>query len=176
MNPGPGCPMIGSTTGEDGLARTTEWSEDETLAIVGRHAGREGPLMPILHDVQATWGFVPRDAVPVIARALNLSRAEVWGVVTFYHDFRHAPAGRHVLKLCRAEACQANGCEQVVDDLRAEHGIDADNQDDERLTIETVYCLGNCALGPNALVDGEPVARLDADRLSELCAGVGAER
>ena len=89
------------------------WSEAETLAIVARHRDREGPLLPILHAVQEAFGHVPKAAIPVIAEALNLSRAEVYGVVTFYHDFRSSPAGRHVLKLCRAEACQSMGCEAL---------------------------------------------------------------
>ena len=91
-----------------------EWSEAETLAIVARHVDREGPLLPILHEIQEVFAHVPPAAIPVIAEALNLTRAEVYGVVTFYHDFRATPRGRHVLKLCRAEACQSMGCEALV--------------------------------------------------------------
>ena len=133
-------------------------------------------MLPLLQELQATFGYIDREAEPLVAAALNISRADVHGVVTFYHDFRHKPAGRRVIKLCRAEACQANGCEDLVAELRTRHGLDADSQDDERLTIETVYCLGNCALGPSALVDGELVGRLDADRLAGLCDGASAEQ
>ena len=152
------------------MSATPGWDEGKAREIVDRLRALDGAALPILHALQDEFGFVHASAVGLIAEALNLPRAEVHGTIGFYHDFRDRPAGRRVIKICRAEACQANGCETVVDDLRATHGIDADNQDDERLTIETVYCLGNCALGPNALVDGELVARLDAERLSELCA------
>ena len=127
--------------------------------------------MPLLHALQAKLGCVPPEAVPAIASALQLSRAEVHGVISFYHDFRSEPAGAHVLQICRAEACQASGSEELVAQMRARRGLDADVQDDDGLTIETVYCLGNCALGPSALVDGELVGRLDAERLADLCDG-----
>jgi formate dehydrogenase subunit gamma len=154
------------------LARTTDWSEAETLAIVERHAHREGPLMPILHDVQATFGCVPREAVPVIASALNLSRAEVYGVVTFYHDFRAVPAGRHVVKLCRAEACQSMGCEALVAQAETRLGTAIGTTSAEGITLEAVYCLGLCATSPSAMVDGEVVARLDARRLDAVLDGL----
>lgn len=147
------------------------WDEAEARGIVARLAALDGATLPILHALQDAFGHVDAAAVPLIADALNLSRAEVHGTISFYHDFRERPAGRRVVKICRAEACQANGCEDLVAELRARHGLDADHQDDERLTIEAVYCLGNCALGPAALVDGELVGRLDADSLARLCAG-----
>ena len=152
------------------MSATPGWDEGKAREIVDRLRALDGAALPILHALQDEFGFVHASAVGLIAEALNLPRAEVHGTIGFYHDFRDRPAGRRVIKICRAEACPAHGCETVHDDLRATDGIDADNQDDERLTIETVYCLGNCALGPNALVDGELVARLDAERLSELCA------
>ena len=152
-----------------------DWNEGRAREIIGGLSALEGATLPILHALQDEFGFVDARATPLIAEALNLSRAEVHGAITFYHDFRHKPAGRRVIKLCRAEACQANGCEDLVAELRTRHGLDADSQDDERLTIETVYCLGNCALGPSALVDGELVGRLDADRLADLCDGAAAE-
>lgn len=153
----------------------TAWDEAKAREIIAGLATLEGATLPILHALQDAFGHVDPAAVPLIADALNLSRAEVHGAISFYHDFRARPAGRRVVKICRAEACQANGCEELVAELRARHGLDADNQDDERLTIETVYCLGNCALGPSALVDGELVGRLDADRLAELCDGGAVE-
>jgi formate dehydrogenase subunit gamma len=152
----------------------TDWSEAEMLAIVGRHAHREGPLLPVLHEVQETFGCVPRAAIPVIAAALNLSRAEVYGVVTFYHDFREAPAGRHVVKICRAEACQARGCEALVARAEERLGSPCGATGVAGVTFEPVYCLGLCAVGPSAMVDGEVVARLDAGRLDGLLAELGA--
>jgi formate dehydrogenase subunit gamma len=156
------------------VTRTTDWSEAETRAIVGRHLHREGPLLPILHDVQASFGYVPRDALPVIAEELNLSRAEVYGVASFYHDFRSAPAGRHVVKICRAEACQARGCEALVARAEARLGAACGTTGASGVTFEPVYCLGLCAVGPSAMVDGAVVARLDAPGLDALLGGLGA--
>lgn len=131
--------------------------------LIGCHAGLEGPLLPILHAVQARFGHVPGEVVPVIAAALNISKAEVHGVVSFYHDFREAPAGRHVLRLCRAEACQAMGGDALADAVKARlgigwHGTTADGA----VTLEPVFCLGLCACGPAAMVDGRLVGRADA--------------
>lgn len=151
------------------------WSEARTREIIGLHQALEGPLLPILHDVQHAFGFVPEPAIPVIADALNLSRAEVHGVVTFYHDFRREPAGRHVLKLCRAEACQAMGAERLV--ARAEHKLGTgcgDTSADGRVTLEPVYCLGLCATAPSAMLDGRIVGRLDEKKLDALIAGAKA--
>ena len=127
-------------------------------AIIAAHAHREGPLLPILHDVQAAFGCVSAEAEADIAHALNLSRAEVHGVVSFYHDFKPAPDPRPVIKLCRAEACQARGVEALVAALPAQ----------DRVRIETVYCLGLCSVGPNAMAGTTLHARLDASRLSAL--------
>jgi len=150
------------------------WDESEATTIIGRHERREGALLPILHDLQAAFGCVPPAAVRLVADALNLSRAEVHGVVTFYHDFREQPAGRHVLKLCRAEACQSMGGEplarQALDRLGLEWG---GTTPDGRLTIEAVYCLGLCACAPSALLDGEPIGRLTPKALDEIAAGAG---
>ena len=155
------------------MAGTAVWNEAAAQAIIARMSALDGAVLPILHALQHEFGFVDASAVPMIADALNLSRAEIHGAISFYHDFRSAPAGRRVVKICRAEACQANGCEELVDELRA-RGIVPDAST-EALTVETVYCLGNCAVGPNALVDGELVARLDADRLVSLCEGASVE-
>jgi formate dehydrogenase subunit gamma len=157
------------------MAGQAPWSEEIARAIVRRNAGRPGATLPILHALQEKFGYVDAAAVPLIADALNLSRAEVHGIISFYHDFRPAPAGRRIIRICRAEACQANGCEDLVDQLRARRGLSPDMAPTERLTIETVYCLGNCALGPSAMVDGELVGRLDADRLAALCDGAPVE-
>ncbi len=126
--------------------------------IVAAHAGREGPLLPILHDVQAEYGHVSEDAIRAIALALNLSRAEVHGVVSFYHDFHEALDARPVLKLCRAEACQSRGVEALAAGL----------PDNPRVKVEAIYCLGLCSVGPNAMAGGKVYARLDAARLGAL--------
>jgi formate dehydrogenase subunit gamma len=157
------------------MIRHDTWSEAETLKIVSRHAHREGPLLPILHDVQKAFGCVPQAAVPVIAQALNLSRAEVHGCVTFYHDFREAPAGRTVVKMCRAEACQAMGAEALVKQAEERTGTACGKTSaDGRVTLEAVYCLGLCANAPSAMVDGRLVGRLDADKLEALLDEVSA--
>jgi formate dehydrogenase subunit gamma len=135
---------------------------DRIAEILEAHQGLEGPLLPILHAVQAAFGHVPQSVLPQIAKALNLSKAEVHGVVTFYHDFREAPAGRHVLKLCRAEACQAMGADRVAGAVKAALGIDwHETTPDGRVTLEPVFCLGLCACGPAAMVDGRLVGRCD---------------
>lgn len=140
-----------------------------TQAIVARSKALEGPLLPILHDVQEAFGHVPQAALPVIAEGLNLSRAEVHGVVSFYHDYREAPAGRHVIKLCRAEACQSMGGDDLAERLMGLLGLDwHETSADGAVTLEPVYCLGLCACAPAAMVDGEVLGRLDADAVSEL--------
>ncbi len=126
--------------------------------IVAEHAHREGPLLPILHDVQKAFGHVSEDAMRDIAQALNLTRAEVYGVVSFYHDFRKEAEARPILKLCRAEACKARGVDALVSI--------AENQ--SRVKVEPVYCLGLCSVGPAALVGDQVIARLDQARLSSL--------
>ncbi|MCP8937667.1 formate dehydrogenase subunit gamma [Alsobacter sp. SYSU M60028] len=152
-----------------GQAQAAIFDLDEAGRIVVAHLHLDGALLPILHALQERFGYVPADAVPLVADALNLSRAEVHGVLTFYHDFRRAPAGRHVLKICRAESCQAMGCESLVEHLAAEHGVTPGGVTaDGRLTVETVYCLGNCALSPAAMLDGELIGRLERDGLDAL--------
>lgn len=151
------------------MSRFEPWSEDRTVEIVAEHQALEGPLMPILHALQHAFGHVPEDAVPVLARELNLSRAEVHGVVTFYHDFRHELPGKHVLKVCRAEACQAMGCDGLVERAEERLGIQCGGTSaDGRVTLEAVYCLGLCATAPSAMLDGRVVGRLNENRLDEL--------
>jgi formate dehydrogenase subunit gamma len=142
---------------------------DRIAEILEAHQGLEGPLLPILHAVQASFGFVPQTALPQIAAALSLTKAEVHGVVSFYHDFREAPAGRHVLKLCRAEACQAVGADAVAGRIKAALGIDwHETTPDGRVTLEPVFCLGLCACSPAAMVDGRLVGRCDEGVLAEV--------
>ena len=140
------------------------WTEAEVEEILRRHAGRKGSLLPILNDVQAAFGFVPDAVVPMVALALNLSRAEVHGVVTFYHDLKRAPETRPVIKLCRAEACQARGVDRIAPLFEG----------DARIHVETVYCLGLCASGPNAMIGDRLVARLDAAAARKLIGEVAA--
>jgi formate dehydrogenase subunit gamma len=128
---------------------------------------QRGALLPILHAIQGALGYVPAEAIPVLADELNLSRADVHGVVTFYHDFRSEPAGRTTVRICRAEACQALGAGRLVAHLRDRYGVSlGETSRDGSLTAEQVFCLGNCALGPAAQVDGRLHGRLDETRLS----------
>ena len=143
--------------------------------ILTAHQGREGPLLPILHDIQAEFGYVPQEALPQIAKALNISKAEVHGVVSFYHDFREAKAGAHVVKLCRAEACQAVGADHVAAHAKGALGVDwHGTTPDGSVTLEPVFCLGLCACGPAAMVDGKLVGRVDAARIDAIIAGARA--
>ncbi|ACL55301.1 formate dehydrogenase subunit gamma [Methylobacterium nodulans] len=151
------------------------WSGARAARIIAEHTHLEGATLPILHALQETFGYVDNEAIPLIADALNLSKAEVHGCITFYHDFRAKPAGRHVVKLCRAEACQAVGADalhaEVLRRLEVDwHGTTRDGA----VTVEPVFCLGLCACGPAALIDGEPVARLDADGLQAALTEVAA--
>jgi formate dehydrogenase subunit gamma len=143
--------------------------EARVLEIVERHRHRDGPLIEILHDVQAAFGCVPAGAVPVIARALNLSRAEVHGVVTFYHHFRSKAPGRHVLQICRAESCQAAGGRAIERHATQRLGIGfGETTPDGHITLEAVYCLGLCACSPAAMLDEGVHGRLTPERLDAL--------
>jgi formate dehydrogenase subunit gamma len=147
------------------------WNPERGTEIIAEHAHVEGGTLVILHALQAAFGYVPGPAIPMIASALNLSRAEVHGVFTFYHDFRHEPAGRHVLKLCRAEACQAAGGDALAARAEAGLGIVLGNTTaDMRVTLEPIYCLGLCATAPSAMLDGRVVGRLNETRLDALVA------
>jgi formate dehydrogenase subunit gamma len=144
---------------------------DVTLAyeIIGRRRSTPGAALPMLHDLQHRFGYIDDHAIPLVAEALNISKAEALGVVSFYPDFRRAPVEGRVLKICRAESCQAMGCEDLVAHLKARHGIAPDQgSPDIGLHVETVYCLGNCALSPAALLDGQPIGRLDRDRIDAI--------
>ncbi|HEY9456143.1 MAG TPA: formate dehydrogenase subunit gamma [Bradyrhizobium sp.] len=147
------------------------WNEARGAEIIAEHDELEGATLVILHALQEAFGYVPEPAIPMIASALNLSRAETHGVFTFYHDFRHEPAGRHVLKLCRAEACQAAGADALAARAEAKLGIALGNTTpDARVTLEPIYCLGLCATAPSAMVDGRVVGRLDEARIDALLA------
>ncbi|MCF3934880.1 formate dehydrogenase subunit gamma [Acuticoccus sp. M5D2P5] len=148
---------------------------DGVRAIVDAHRALDGPLLPILHAVQARFGHIPEAAVPVIAEMLNLGRAEVHGVVSFYHDFRRERTGRRVVRLCRAEACQSVGGAEVAARTLQRLGIGwHETTPDGAVTVEPVYCLGLCACGPAAMVDGKVVGRVDAARIEAILSEAGA--
>ncbi|MBB2969776.1 formate dehydrogenase subunit gamma [Mesorhizobium sp. RMAD-H1] len=143
------------------------------IEIIDQLKSAEGPLLPILHGLQEEFGYVPQETLPLVANALNISRAEVHGVFTFYHDYRAHPAGRHVLKICRAEACQSMGgdrlAKRAVELLGVDwHGTSADGA----VTLEPVYCLGLCACAPAAMLDGQVIGRLDEEQLEEIATEV----
>ena len=152
-----------------------ERAEDLIERWRAAHGAGRDQLLPLLHALQAEIGYIDDAAVPAIAAALNLSRADVHGVITFYHDFRRKPAGRHVVKLCRAESCQARGGAAIEAAAAERLGVGmGETRRDGQLSLEPVYCLGLCAVGPNALVDGRPVARIDRAALERIAAEVSA--
>ncbi len=137
--------------------------------ILTAHTGMEGALLPILHAVQAEFGHIPPDALPIIAKDLNISRAEVHGVVSFYHDFRETPAGRHIVKLCRAEACQAVGADRIAAHAQKVLGVDwHQTTADGRVTLDPIFCLGLCACGPAAIIDGKVHGRVNEEKLTVI--------
>ncbi|TDR89215.1 formate dehydrogenase subunit gamma [Enterovirga rhinocerotis] len=149
------------------------WDSGRARDLIEAHAHREGAALPILHALTDAFGCVPAEAIPMVASALNWSRAEVHGVATFYPDFRREQPGRHVVRLCRSEACQAVGAVALADHARRRLGIGwHETTSDGEVTLEPVFCLGLCARGPSAMIDGEPACDLTPDtldaRLAEL--------
>jgi formate dehydrogenase subunit gamma len=160
----------GSTASPDRPAEDSASTSAIDQAIAD-HRHLPGALLPILHAVQDRLGFIPPDAAARIADSLNWSHADVHGVITFYHDFRRAPPGRHVVKLCRAEACQSMGSRGLEARLKARLGVDfGETTRDGAITLEPVYCLGNCACSPAVMIDGELRGRMTEQRLDELIA------
>jgi formate dehydrogenase subunit gamma len=155
---------------EDIVSGRTAFDLDLARTLIDRKRDIPGATLPILHDLQEQFGYIDDAAIPLIADALNISRAETLGVVSFYHDFRRSPADGRVLKLCRAESCQSMGCEDLVLHLELQHGIKVGDERHSSLHVETVYCLGNCALSPAALLDGAPIGRLDRDQIDAIVA------
>ncbi|MDD7972244.1 formate dehydrogenase subunit gamma [Roseinatronobacter alkalisoli] len=148
---------------------------DDMRAIIAQHLHLEGPLLPILHAFQDAFGHIPAAASPLITEALNISRAELHGVISFYHDFRENPAGRHVLKICRAEACQAVGGNALAESTLRKLGLDWHGTTaNGAVTVEPVYCLGLCACGPAVMVDGRVLGRVDTARMDAVLAEAGA--
>lgn len=155
----------------------TDESRIESIRrIVERHRALPGAMLPILHAIQGQFGWVPEEGVPVIAAALKRSRAEVHGVISFYPHFRtHAP-GRHVVQICRAESCRAMGAEALEAHAKATLGIDFGHTTSDRaVTLEAVYCLGNCACSPAIRIDDEIVGRVDGARFDALVAALRDE-
>lgn len=151
-------------------ARSAQSDHSSIIEAAATHACRThhndpANLIEILHDLQEDIGHVPQSALPVIAKAVNRSRAEIHGVVSFYHDFRQAPAGTVTVKICRAEACQSMGALDLIEAVCRRHGITLGETSASGVTVEPVYCLGNCALSPAALVNDKPLGRVDAERL-----------
>jgi formate dehydrogenase subunit gamma len=138
-------------------------------AAIDLHKSKPGALLPILHAIQDDIGHIPEDAVPVIASELNLSRAEVHGVISFYHYFRHTPPGRHTVQICQAESCQAMGSAKLTAYAKDLLGIDFhQTTNDEAFSLEPVYCLGNCACSPSVMIDNEVYGRVSNERLAAL--------
>jgi formate dehydrogenase subunit gamma len=142
---------------------------EQINAIIARLSGQPGPLLLVLHAIQNELGYIPAEAVPLVASGLNLSRAEVHGVVTFYHHFRRVPPGEHVLHLCRAEACQSMHAETLATHIKQRLGIGFHQTTaDGKISLEPVYCLGNCACSPALMIDDELHGRVSAARFDEL--------
>ena len=151
------------------MSTSNGWDKSVIARIAQELKDQPGALLLILRRIQDEVGWVPEESVPILADALNLSRAEVHGVVSFYHDFREAPAGRHVLKLCRAEACQSMGADALAEQARQRLNVDwHETTRDEQVTLEPVFCLGLCACAPAAMLDGQVFGALDEARLSSL--------
>ena len=151
------------------MAGFEPWSRERGTQVIASESGREGATLPILHALQEVFGYIHAEAVPMVAESLNLTRAEVHGVVSFYHDFRKAPPGRHLLKLCRAEACQSMGADALAEAARERLRVDwHETTPDGQVTLEPVFCLGLCATAPAAMLDGRIAGRLDETRLDSL--------
>ena len=161
--------------GTSGRAHAHPWDEARAVEIIAEFKASEGPTLPILHALQEEFGFIPEEAVPLVATELNLSRAEIFGVVSFYHDFRRHPSGRHVVKLCGAEACQSMGSTVVTTCAERRLGIKVgETTADGRVSLEHVYCLGLCAVAPSAMIDGRLVGRLSETSLETYLARMEA--
>jgi formate dehydrogenase subunit gamma len=158
--------MVSRTTGSH-----VPWSQERAVDIAERHQSERGPLMPILHELQDAFGYIDPRAVDVVAETLNLSKADVYGVVTFYKDFRSEPPGTSVIHLCRGEACQSMGAERLARHAREQLDVDfGGTTPDGAVTLEQVFCLGNCALSPAVMIDGRLKGRIDEASFDELVA------
>jgi formate dehydrogenase subunit gamma len=150
------------------MASHASWDEKHAAEIIGGLTSMAGATLPILHALQDAFGFITERAIEMVADALNLSRAEVYGVVSFYHDFRREPPGKHVLKLCRAEACQSMGADALAAKVKGRLGVDwHKTTTDNRVTLEPVFCLGLCSCGPAAMLDGKLIGRATDESLAK---------
>jgi formate dehydrogenase subunit gamma len=159
------------------IDRASASMADRVRAVVETHRGDRGALLPILHDIQAEFGYIDQDVLPLLATELNLSRADVHGVVSFYQDFRSEPAGRISVRICRAEACQSVGAEQLVEHAQQVYGTKLGQTNATgSVSLDQVFCLGNCALGPAAQINGRLYGRLDPSRLDAIVAAAETGR
>jgi formate dehydrogenase subunit gamma len=146
------------------MPEANAWNADRARTRIEELESLPGALLPILHALQDEFGYIDKAAVPLIADALNISHAEVHGVISFYHDFRHEPPGKHVLKMCRAESCQAMGCEKTIRHVEQRLGVRlGETTEDKSFTVDAVYCLGNCALSPAVMLDGKLYGRVSSE-------------
>jgi formate dehydrogenase subunit gamma len=146
------------------MGKVEAWDSDRALSRIRELRHLPGALLPILHALQDEFGYIDKAAIPLIADELNLSHAEVHGAISFYHDFRHSPPGTHVLKVCRAEACQSMGCEAMIQHVRHKLGVNlGETTEDRSFTVDAVYCLGNCALSPAVMLDGKLYGRVSRE-------------
>jgi formate dehydrogenase subunit gamma len=156
------------------------WDPGRADELIRERENLPGALLPILHALQEEFGYVDEAAIPMMARALNISQADVHGTVSFYHDFRRSLAGRHVLKICRAEACQSMGCDAVIRHVEGRLGVRlGETTPDDAITVEEVFCLGLCAISPAAMLDGKPYGRISSQVADALLDGIrldGARR
>ncbi len=158
-----------SSTSSNGASGAVDRHHSAVAEAIEAHRECEGPLLPVLHAIQDRLGYIPREAVAAVAHALNLSRADVHGVISFYHDFRTEPAGRHVVRLCQAEACQSVGSEGLATHARTRLGVDFHQTSaDGSFTLEPVYCLGGCACSPTMMLDGRLYGRVTPERFDLL--------
>lgn len=164
------------TSGQESAKPAPTASEAKAIAVCGAHGNKPDELLEILHALQHDLGHVPEATLPVIANALNLSRAEVYGVLTFYHDFKREPQGRHTIKICRAEACQSMGTDKLCEHAERKTGASlGTTSKDGKYTIEAVYCLGNCALSPAVMVGEALFGKVDPARFDAILATLEKE-
>jgi formate dehydrogenase subunit gamma len=157
------------------MSITTAPNQSDMVDLISSHLDLEGPLLPILHALQHAYGHIPAMANDLIADALNITKAEVHGVISFYHDFREKPAGKHVVKICRAEACQSVGGNVLAEDTLKKLGLDwHETSANGAITIEPVYCLGLCACAPAVMVDDQLLARVDGPKMDAVLKELGA--
>ncbi|MBL4767386.1 MAG: formate dehydrogenase subunit gamma [Rhodobacteraceae bacterium] len=163
------------TIGDRPGIKDVSWDEGEARAVIARFTHLKGGLMEALHGLQAAFGYIPPESYDLLADGFNLSRAEVYGVKSFYHDFRSSPAGHHVIQICQAESCQARGSRALTAHAQDALGIKlGETSSDGAFTLEAVYCLGNCAVSPNITLDGKLHARVSAERFDALVKGVSS--